>query len=244
MTLKQFLTKRNITSVAFDFDGTLSNTPEDCFVRGATNFLHSIEKTAGRTIDIEASLDEWNYIYTSKYNQFYVDPSTTFITANHFARKYGLSTTQTEVMFAKAQLEKDIYKTCPKPFPAAIKLVSDLRKLNIKQGIITHAKKDWTFLKLAPWKHNFSRENVYCVDVNKPKDAAGWQEGYNKFGFSRETTMVIGDSLESDIKPNLELNINLAIWIAGGKTTEFTAKNLITINSLKDLEKNTLSILR
>jgi len=137
------------------------------------------------------------------------------------------------------------YENTPEIFPEAINLFSFFYHYpNMKFfAANTLAGEDWTKVKIEYMKEMCKIPDIpyYTTDIEYPKD---WKKPIGdalKQGVTLEEILVVGDSLESDIRPSIEQGIEHLIWIdrMGRKNEESSSfpssDKLMIVNTLSDI---------
>ncbi len=113
------------------------------------------------------------------------------------------------------------YKKSPILFPSSIEILNLLKKFNISKGVYSHAQYDWTKIKIELLKQLYQKKYnrelelpFFTTDISDEKDLKGWSKAIEHLDFKKETTLVIGDSLTSDILPAINAEIKNLVYIS------------------------------
>ena len=97
---------------------------------------------------------------------------------------------------------REVYTLVPEVNPGTFEALRHISGIGAKLGLVTHARPEWTRLKLEGTGLNsfFSLdENVYVVDEKVHKGPKHWREGLEMLELKPEEVVVVGDSLPGDI---------------------------------------------
>lgn len=129
---------------------------------------------------------------------------------------------------------KNFYHTCPKIFPKTLRILHKLNQLEIPVYVYSHAQIEWTQIKIDSIKNGYKK--LYKDEINIPfftteisstKDSIGWKQAAKYHNLDIKKTLVVGDSLTSDILPAIEAGyINLIYLSVNKDIPEINIENI------------------
>jgi FMN phosphatase YigB (HAD superfamily) len=215
MQLEEALKKNKIKAILFDFDDTLINS-SDHFADKMNQFCLNVSKDSGISYNlIQEQLREVN---DRMYEKYFVRKERWINSVEELAKMfdqvhYGDFLDNTSVLMS-------IFETSPELIDGAMETVEQFYNMeSIVIALVTHADKEWTFLKLKETKLDryFDQSNVFLVNVDEHKSSKHWQEAMNTFGLKPEEIIVIGDSLSGDIISTHNLGVKYKVWCPNPK---------------------------
>lgn len=234
----------SITDTIWDLDGTLINTK---FVFDRRTLI-ACEALLDGPISSEAAeefkelkeLKDFTYqMVEGLRSQFWVNPMIMEIAVHLTALRLDLSPNHLSVDQAINQV-RQIYLTAPPLFEGALASVEMINATGKRSILVTHAGPEWTWSKRYHTGLIGKFEQVVCLSVDHSK-ASQWPGVFKRLNINPEKTLVIGDSLESDIAPTVALGAQ-AIWVSSkpNKTEQLQraglAGKVIIANHIKDLQ--------
>jgi putative hydrolase of the HAD superfamily len=110
-----------------------------------------------------------------------------------------------------------IYDLPPVLKPHALEVMQTLCAINIPRACVTHANEEWTMFKLRASGLQDAFTRIVIVDENTKKSAQSWRGACLELGVSPEDSLIIGDSLRSDIRPARDLGVKHVAWLNDGQ---------------------------
>lgn len=110
-----------------------------------------------------------------------------------------------------APILQSIFVSTPKLHPGAKETVELFRDSVPKLGLVTHADRDWTNLKLKRAGLETTFDHVEVVDQYKYKEAADWKAAIDALGVAPSEALVIGDSVAGDIRASREAGVRYIV---------------------------------
>lgn len=226
---------KKIKLLLFDLDDTLINTHE-IFVERIDSFCKEIS-SAHPEIDANNLKAKFNEFDIAAYSKFSVNPSRMWYTTNKLAKLYDKKYKNSFIK-AYSHLHK-IYETVPTLKEETISTLKKLRSDGLKIGIVTHATKKWTKIKLSRTGINKYVSKVIIADSKSFKDENIWLKATKIFNISPEETMVIGDNIKGDIISAQKSGITNTVLINSKNWSIYRSneipKNTVIINTLSEL---------
>lgn len=119
---------------------------------------------------------------------------------------------------------KNFYNISPTLYPYTLKTLNQIKNAGIKMGVYSHAQKQWTEIKIEKIKKSYKRKYdkdidlpFYTTDINDLKDCDGWKKAGKYLKFDINRTLVIGNSLTSDIYPAIDAGYRCLIYLVYDK---------------------------
>lgn len=229
LKIKEFFSKNELQNVLFDMDNTLTDTSV-YYRENMTKAIHLIIKT-----NLDISEDKQN----EKVNEIYSFARETFL-KNGQPMLVSMLTEEVVVEYFKRnaiQFEKEkideiiedsyknFYNISPLLFPSTLDTLHLVNTLGIKMGVYSHAQHDWTEIKIEnikkQYREKYRQEIVlpfFTTDIENLKDTQGWRSAGEYHDFEFNNTLVVGDSLTSDIYPAIEAGFQNLIYLSHGRT--------------------------
>jgi len=250
--IETIINNKTIKFVLFDMDRTLVDTAT-YFDEEMTNAIINIvakiypdfplKKQIKVTKEILKLADE---IFQRDKTPTLVDSLTLDALVQYFKKK-NTTIKKTEISKSLKSLYKEFYITSPLTFPYTVKTLHKFNRLGIKMGVYSHAQKGWTKIKVANIKKEYLNRfqmnlklPFFTTKITDSKDKMGWVNAGRHFKIDFKNTLVVGDSLSSDIYPAIQagygyvlyLNHNIKGEIPSNKVSKvYQTKNLGTIFS-------------
>ena len=119
------------------------------------------------------------------------------------------------------QYLSEFYKNSPEIEDGTLEVLYELKQKGIIFGIYSHAQQDWTEIKIRKIQleyfdryHEEIEIPFFTTAIDMKKDCQGWIDASNFFGFNLEKTLVVGDSMNSDIEPAKEAGCTNLVHIS------------------------------
>lgn len=205
---KEWIKARGIKAILFDFDDTLIDT-NTIFKKQMEVFLECCLECAPH-VDPDEFRVEYKKADDLSYELIGVDPRKWDFVVAQLIEKYG------EEGFKEGlKALHEIYTMAPNIFDGVRETLEICRSVGLRLGLVTHANKPWTDIKLAAHGLNEYFEYVKVVDFceNKYKGPEHWQEAIKEFEVEPESVMVIGDSLRGDVDAAHKAGVRTLVWI-------------------------------
>lgn len=194
--LREWLEGHGIKAVLFDFDDTLVDTQglQDAQMQRAKAYImdrlpHIDSKKLDEAVEkadhdayISHSVSLERYIAMGRYigEAFPTENPEPFQTAmGNMLASYGMT---------------------PQFLPGAKETVMTFREAIPKLGLVTHANKEWTAIKLKSRGLDTVFDHVEIVDEYGAKTAQSWRNAIDRLGVKPEEVLVIGDNITGDIQ--------------------------------------------
>lgn len=220
--LKEHLRKRGIELALIDFDDTLIYIQEIFLAQMAVFYeqiahehnleievvastLHRINRKGFETTGISVSIDGW-------YKRI-----------EQFEQEMGI-----QVSPEHTDILMHIYQTPPRIREGATQTLDVFQKGGIQTGLVTHANNEWTFRKLEQTglKRYFADRDIHVIDEKGFKTPDAWKEAIETYQKRPIETIVVGNSLSSDIYPAVEIGVKEAYWLNVDDGSANIAENL------------------
>ncbi len=223
--IKECFEKNSIKYVLFDMDRTLVDTGPYFQKRMFDTVLELVKKIfENRNLAEQKEITEnilkiSSDFYRKTYSPMLVDQLTLLAVEKYLSEnKIGYHRDDIE-LFLKEQY-KDFYNISPSLFPYTTDTLNQIDKLNIKMGVYSHAQDSWTKKKVdkikQEYKEKYNRDldlSFFTTDINDSKDSLGWKKAAKHLNFTINNTLVIGDSLTSDIYPAIDAGYKYIVYL-------------------------------
>lgn len=140
---------------------------------------------------------------------------------------------------------KKFYKNIPQLRQGTLEVLNKITNINIPIGIYSHAQNDWTERKVKyiqkMYLEKYDEEikiPFYSTPIEKKKDEEGWRDAFKAFNFNPESTLVVGDNLQSDILPAKNIGVRNLVMINSqynGDSNSQEMEDIIRIQDIDDL---------
>ena len=188
-----------VTTALVDLDDTLVDTHAVYLYR----MERAVRIMAGED-GAEALHQAWLARITENRSRFHVNPQVLY---QSFAEVTGEFTDDEARGQAIEEIRCIYEEDTPPVFPGVDAFLRDLRQAGLKVCVVTHASPEWTAKKLSANNLASLVDQVYCIDIDGPKDEDAWAAVYEKEGVTVNQVIVVGDSIVSDVWPNLNLGL-------------------------------------
>ena len=219
--IKSKLEQGDLESVIFDLDSTLVNTDKyyKDWMNGSTrSFLEEFN------IEYEESDLHEIYMYGVQIHREAGQPLliTEYVTGGLilYLKERGREDIEKVSPYIEQYLS-EFYCNSPEIEDGTLEVLYELKQKGHLFGIYSHAQQDWTEKKVRKIEHEYSiryHEEIvipfFTTPIDKRKDCQGWTDASDYFGFNLEKTLVIGDSMNSDIIPAKEAGCRNLVHIS------------------------------
>ncbi len=228
LKIKNFFKNNKIENVLFDMDNTLMDT--DIYYQ--ENMINTTQEVVEITLNIpeEKQVEMAKEIYSFARKIFIenglpvlIDNRTKEVIEAYF-KTYNILYDEEKISNHIKQSYKDFYKTAPLIFPSTLDKLHSINELGIKIGVYSHAQHDWTEIKIEKikdeYKKKYNKEIVlpfFTTEITNLKDYQGWKKAGEYHSFILQNTLVVGDSLTSDIYPAIEAGYMHLIYLSHGR---------------------------
>lgn len=204
-----WIQKKHIKLILFDLDDTLIDT-NNIFVE-KTNRCVEIITNADKTVSLENVTRKINELDEESYHLMHGDFKRRWpYVVESLAEAFVLNTAIQEQLLQTLQ---SITTVLPKLKFQAKETLQLIRQLPVKMGIVTQANEDWTMFKLNGLDLTKYFDHIFPVGADLPKSAASWRKSISFFKIRPSETVVVGDSLKSDIISAREAGVIHIFWI-------------------------------
>jgi phosphoglycolate phosphatase-like HAD superfamily hydrolase len=206
--LREWVGKKNINLVLFDFDDTLIKTAE-IFVAKMGEFVSIVSDSCGLSSEeVHEALVRLN---NSLYAVHSVDPTRWDAVVEKMCETYAGH--DREVFWEARKKLNEIYRVVPRVNEGALELLQDVKGIGIKTGLVTHAGEEWTNFKLEALNMGHFFDRIKMVPVREFKNKIHWEEAILGFGIDPHEVLVLGDNLAGDIEAAKQVGVKRLIWI-------------------------------
>lgn len=236
--IKSKFRELGVTTVAWDFDGTIIDTRKvfetaeaeaTSILLFGKDFSLASEEERGKIEEARTGLFEkimWDLRPEMGINPVIMEVSVRIMAKILSSNKTGqLSDDLVEAAVKRIQR---IYESdCPDLFPGSVEAVSALDQGVNQSILVTHASQEWTWIKLRATGLLGKFKRIICLNINSPKSEQ-WETMLKREGIDPKSLLVIGDNREADIEKPVELGAR-GIWI--DRNTRFSSYGVDTMNS-------------
>lgn len=235
--LGSWFQERGIETCVFDFDNTFVLTNE-AYEEKMREFCEFIVRRTSLEVDVETVFEEMCEIDVALRPEVSVGPGWVPVATKTLAGKYFVDEDEEYQEYYEGVLS--VYMSTPKQYPGARENAEMIESTGVSMKILTHASLDWTMKKIWSLGWGGMFDGVFCVPIHLWKDASQWRKGFEQMGVYPENAMVVGDSINSDIKPAIEVGVNTVVWVKNNSGNE-APKGVITIEGVGGLVEGLLS---
>lgn len=227
--IKEFFVKNNVKYVIFDMDRTLVDTGP-YFDKKMYKAMLKVVKKIYPNKSLSKQLEITSQIRSISNNIFLKKPIPTPVDQLSFQafEKYFSDNKEEhdkkEILKSLKNSFKNFYNISPSVFPYTVKTLNQIKNAGIKMGVYSHAQLEWTKKKVDKIKKAYKRkydEDIdlpfFTTDINDSKDCDGWEKAGKYLNFDINKTLVIGDSLTSDIYPAIDAGYKCLIYLVYDK---------------------------
>lgn len=224
--VKEFFSQNDIKYVLFDMDRTLVDTGP-YFKKKMFKAVIKIVKTIYSNENIEKHFHITNDVLdisTEIYLKGQIPLPVEQLTLEAIEKYLD----DNKVKYSKKEIEKSLklsfknfYSISPSVFPYTIKTLNLIKNAGVKMGVYSHAQQYWTKMKVEKIQKAFRKKYdknldlpFYTTDINDLKDSVGWKKASKHHKFEVKKTLVVGDSLTSDIYPAIDAGYRCLIYLA------------------------------
>ncbi|MBL7078133.1 HAD family hydrolase [Candidatus Shapirobacteria bacterium] len=207
---KKWLKQRGIEWVIWDLDDTLLETYE-LFVAKIDKFYKSV---CGRLPSGLSQEDFRKIIYkiiARVRKRRSVNPIFWQDVIEQLANKYP--DVEPNVFSDNLSVLLEVYQEASALVPNALEVLKIFRKTKIKMAVLTHASQEWTDIKLKT--HGLSKffKDVFTASIDDFKGTKHWQEAIASLGVDPKKVLVVGDSVEGDIRAARKAGVKHLVYV-------------------------------
>ncbi len=246
--VEKIFNNKKIKFVLFDMDRTLVDTAayfDEEMINAIINIVAKIHPEMPLKKQIKISkeiLKLANDIYKRDKAPTLVDSLTLDAIVQYFDKK-NINIDRTEISKSLKSLYKEFYITSPLPFPYTLSTLNKINRLGIKMGVYSHAQKGWTKIKVANIKNKYKKRfpiplklPFFTTKITDSKDKQGWVDAGKHFNIDLRNTLVVGDSLTSDIYPAMDAGYGYLLYLYHKKrANKITSNKVSRIYQTKNL---------
>lgn len=207
MMVKERLDDRGIKAALFDVDDYLLQTHavfqywKEVFVLAAAKKLRVTDEVIRRPFE---------QINNEAFKTHHVNPLRwDFVVAETGRQLTG----RADYFLPQLPLLKKIYETEIEWHPGAKLILDQLRQIEIRVGVVTHANVEWNRRKFDQTGMWNSIDGVVIADENGLKSEKDWQRGIEMLKVRADQVMGGGDSVPGDLIPLTKLGVNLVVGV-------------------------------
>ncbi len=223
--IKKLIVSNEIQFVLFDMDRTLVDT-KVYFAEEMTNAILIIVSDIFKSLPLRKQLkitrdilNITNEVYRSGSGPMLVD-ALSLEGISKYCKDNNIKISDEKVLNKLQSLYKDFYTSSPQLFPYTVESLFKLAKYTINMGVYSHAQDGWTYTKVEKIKREYGQRYnkelelpFFTTDINDSKDKLGWINAGRHFKLDLNKTLVIGDSLTSDIYPAIEAGYKYCVYL-------------------------------
>lgn len=222
IVLREKLTSRGISTVAFDLDGTILNT-RVVFNNAIMDALTAMGKTGE-----EASLIKDKYfdpIIWALRPEMGINPAIMEASTIIMAKILGLEESHPRTQTALNRVRRIYTHDVSELFSGALQAIETIDGAVSLSILATHAQEDWTFIKRCGAGLLGKFAQVVCFSIDRDKSAQ-WEQLRNRLDIKPSSLLVIGDNFTADIAEPV-LRGGWGVYIEGGKFGQFGKDNQV-----------------
>lgn len=121
----------------------------------------------------------------------------------------------------------NFYLTSPYLYPSTLSVLNEISNCEIPIFVYSHAQTEWTQIKIDEIRKEYTKRynkdiNIpfFTTDIKDTKDRTGWGNAAKYHNINIKETLVVGDSISSDILPAIEAGYINLIYITNNKEIE------------------------
>lgn len=196
--LKEVFGEMGVTTAFVDLDDTLVDTQAVYIER-----MNRVADMVVGDLQRDEFTQRWRQRIMENRHKYFVDPVIMRVSFDEIAGEI-----EEGVRAAVYEELRSIYEEdTPLVFDGVDEFLRDLKSAGLRVCVVTHASEEWTGRKLSANNLSDLVDVVYCIKVDGPKSEAEWAEVYEKEGVTVNRVIVVGDSISSDVWPNLKLGL-------------------------------------
>lgn len=200
--LCEWLGSRGVKAVLFDLDDTLldSHALYSGKISEFKSFLHaSVPDVSPDELDRVVDEADMTVFGTHSVSNERWGGLVTLVCA-----KYGLPP---EIYREGVRILLSIYEHSPKLFPHALETLQLFRQNAMKLGLVTHANREYTDLKIRESGIGDMFDHVEIADEWGNKNFRHWQNAISALGLQPQEVLVIGDNIRGDMRAAREAGV-------------------------------------
>lgn len=207
-SFESWIERRGIEVVLFDFDGTLIDT-DSLFGEKIQNFFDFCQGCIPG-IEVEELKVEFKRMDMESFNLLGVSERKWDYVINELCQIYC-----DEGFREGLHHFEQIYLSAPLLHEGAVETLEMFKRKSRRLGLITHASRPWTEIKLdgVGIREYFDRIKVIDVEEHKFKEMKHWREEIEEFGIDPSKVMAVGDNLRGDIEAAHMAGVGTLAWI-------------------------------
>lgn len=238
LPLQDWLKRHGIKSALFDFDETLIDTTSIIEMQKRLYISHLVAKLNGFNFD--ALLSQLETFDEKYFNAVGVNPRRWEMVVSETAGELGID--QTELLWSGLPILMQIYQTPPRLIEGAVETLDAFASTGINLGLVTHANTEWTNFKLDTLNLRRYFSQIVIADENGHKGHEDWLHAIQASGFNSGNTLVVGDSLVSDIQASAVLGVRNLVWINPKQNSALVPEGTIVIDNIDQLIHKLMAI--
>lgn len=229
LKIKQFFAKNNIKYIIFDMDRTLVDTGP-YFNKRMYKAMLKVIKNIYPNKSISKQMEITSQIRSISNDIFLKNPIPTPVDQLSY-QAFEIYFSDNKKDYDKEEILKSLklsfknfYNISPSLFPYTVKTLNQIKNAGIKMGVYSHAQQQWTEKKIEKIKNAYKRKYdkdldlpFYTTDIKDSKDCDGWKKAGKYLKFDIDRTLVVGDSLTSDIYPAIDAGYRCLVYLVYDK---------------------------
>lgn len=231
LPLQDWLRRHGIKSALFDFDETIIDTASIIEMQKRLYISHLMAELNGFNFDV--LLSQLETLDEKYFDVVGVNPRRWEMVVTGMAGELGID--QTELFWSGLPILMQIYQTPPRLVEGAVETLDAFASTGINLGLVTHANTEWTNFKLDTLNLRGYFSQIVIADENGHKGHEDWLRAIQASGFSPENTLVVGDSLVSDIQASAVLGVRNLVWVNPKSNRALVPEGTIVIGNILGL---------
>jgi FMN phosphatase YigB (HAD superfamily) len=204
--LREVFAKRGIKYGFFDLDGTMIDTTAH-YGNYMYSFAEAVSSLAQGGKEAEWVFKSMEKTLRGLRPQFSVHPALMQETARVTALRFGVDFYSEGFQMHVGEL-MSLYEKAPKAFDGVHEALNVFKQGNLGLVVATHSDDSWTRVRLAKnGLLSYFDGHVFSFDSRGEKGIPEWESVYADLGVTPKEVVVSGDSIQSDIFPNLILGV-------------------------------------
>ena len=214
-SLEKFIQERDIKHVVFDIDNTLLDTDKYYYDSLSSVAKYIAENYLPGKPDPEEVFKDLQKIGYRRFKESGFKPTPYAPRVIGSVSEYLGEAVGEEITNSVRELLANFYTQSPKPYEETAKILNILNSIGVKLALHSHAQEDWTMMKVDMLEKlsELNFDSMFATDISKDKDEEAWLRVFNDSGYDIEKTLVVGDSLKSDIYPAINIGVRYLVWI-------------------------------